>query len=195
MQTSSGLNDRFWVIVGDAPSGPYVREQIDAMVTSGQIVPESLGCRLGESQWRTIHELLQTETTPSEAPPSAQPPGSLPRKKSPPAPTTTASSSPSKSSMPMHPMAGLAIFGAVVWIGVSLGILPTSCARSVPYFGKHFAHYCDDCNGTGQRRQICLGCNGRGFFGGVRCVNCDGKGRVQQQCQFCAGSGRKPTKK
>ena len=78
-------------------------------------------------------------------------------------------------------------FAAIALVGILTYLCTTFNVGVV--FNKNA---CKPCQGNGKVLNMCLGCSGHGYHGGVKCGACGGRGRVEQTCQFCAGSGRKP---
>lgn len=84
------------------------------------------------------------------------------------------------------------VIGAFMLL-IALGVLPRSCGKALPFVGRQYKDYCDECGGDGKVDTSCRSCLGRGYYGGARCAACNGAGKVEQTCPYCAGSGKKPS--
>lgn len=70
--TSPGGEARYWLLVGNVPSGPFTVEQVHAKLTAGEITWQSQACRLGSSGWLPLVETPGLGLTPIPEPiPSA----------------------------------------------------------------------------------------------------------------------------
>ncbi len=59
----------YYIYVNEQPAGPYPMDQIQQMVNTSQITPETPCCREGDSAWLTVGHFLQkgsTVTLPSD---------------------------------------------------------------------------------------------------------------------------------
>lgn len=200
MESPTG-SSQYWLMTGSSPTGPFTFEQIDEKLNSGEIHQDVMSCRLGESDWRPVRDQFPFRSggvandwpTMERVPPPASKPAADDAVHRPSA-ASGKNRSTSKTQSPEQQMAGAAAGLIGVVLLVSLGVLPASCAKHLPVIGRHYATFCDDCNGEGRVSHNCRTCAGRGFFAGRRCLDCGGTGKVQNQCPFCAGSGRKPAK-
>jgi len=82
--------------------------------------------------------------------------------------------------------------GGIVLLGVLASVMPTSCAKQLPFIGKQYKDLCDECGGDGKVSEACRQCRGRGYIDGVNCTVCNKTGKVEHACRFCGGSGKKP---
>jgi hypothetical protein len=202
----------YWLRAGDVPSGPFTVEQIHQKLAAGEVAWTTSTCRVGGSEW------LPLVKTPGIGPDSQSGPAvdSSTQQQSPDTETiATAAPSDSVSNVPPVPAAsgvkaddkpiedddakGLAgpvfgwlMIGAIVFLGVSCGLLPTSCASKVPLLKNMYKDTCHECNGTGATSGNYSRCQGRGYYAGANCSTCGGSGKSQGTCRFCNGSGRKP---
>lgn len=139
MQTKSEPNDRFWVVVAGTPSGPFELAQIEAMLASGKVGGDSMACRLGQSEWRPIQDLVPKQIGASARPKATDPhavPQTLPGATTTPgasSKTSASTSSSPKSSAPSHlrPQArGRSWRWSACWRGSALP--SESCRRRWP---------------------------------------------------------------
>jgi hypothetical protein len=54
--TTNQVGERYWLLVGSAPAGPFAIEQIHAKLAAGEITWQSRACRLGTIAWLPLVE-------------------------------------------------------------------------------------------------------------------------------------------